>query len=71
MMEQTDTGWLVVFEEQGLHQEVHDSETDVSFLDQDDLTEVHATNFKLYEHPEIRPQIEVMKTAFISTIMRS
>jgi hypothetical protein len=49
MVEQTDTGWLTVIEEQGLHQAAHilenkylnygiDSETDVSLLDQDDLT---------------------------------
>jgi hypothetical protein len=46
MLEQTNTGWLTVLEEQGLHQVTHilenygiESETDVSLLDQEDLVE--------------------------------
>ena len=44
MVEQRDTGWLVVLEKKGLHQVTDilenygiDSETDVSVIDQDDF----------------------------------
>ena len=45
MVEQKDTGWLTVFDKKGIHQVVDilenygiDSETDLSLLDQDDLS---------------------------------
>jgi hypothetical protein len=50
MVEQTDTCWLTVLEEQGLYQAVHilenyaiDSETDVSLIDQDDFSQLKSS----------------------------
>ncbi len=53
MVEQTNTGYLTVLEEQGLDQPAHilenygiDNETDVSSLDQDDLCNPTTLNYR-------------------------
>jgi len=52
MVEETDTGWWDLIENQGLHQTAHileeygiDSETDVSELDQDDFNKMELKSF--------------------------
>jgi hypothetical protein len=67
MVEQTDTGWLTVLEEQGIHQAEHilenygiDSETDMSLLDQDNLRNLVSQGLKSMQLKKLEDWCDVV-----------
>ncbi len=69
MVEDWDTGWLVVIEKKGLHQAVDilenygiDSETDVSVLDQDDFSKLSSRGIKTLDVKKLEYRCDVVCT---------